>query len=143
MLPYREVADLEPRPGGDDELWATVTDAVRGRRRVFGPDGVNVGVNLGRPAGGSVPDHLHVHVVPRWTGDTNFMSSIANTQTMPEAWSTPPRKSATPGHPLRPTLVACSAMTDDVRDELPDDLDPSGSSAPTSSPTTAAGGGPA
>ena len=85
-LPYREVADLDLLT--DDEtadLWATVTDAVRVVRAVYRPDGLNVGLNLGRPAGGSVPDHLHVHVVPRWTGDSNFMSSIANTQTVPEA----------------------------------------------------------
>jgi diadenosine tetraphosphate (Ap4A) HIT family hydrolase len=86
VLPYREVADLDGLTGSESaELWATVTDAVRVARAVYRPDGMNVGLNLGRPAGGSVPTHLHVHVVPRWTGDSNFMSSIANTQTLPEA----------------------------------------------------------
>ena len=42
-------------------------------------------LNLGKPAGGSVSEHLHVHVVPRWTGDSNFMTAIANTRTLPEA----------------------------------------------------------
>ena len=54
-------------------------------KQAYPPEGINVGVNLGRPAGGSVSEHLHVHVVPRWTGDTNFMTAIANTRTLPEA----------------------------------------------------------
>ena len=86
VVPYREVADLDDL--GDEEtveLWATVTTAARVVRAVYRPDGMNVGLNLGRPAGGSIPTHLHVHVVPRWTGDSNFMSSIANTQTLPES----------------------------------------------------------
>lgn len=86
VVPYREVADLDGLTADEtSDLWATVTDAVRVVREVYAPDGLNVGLNLGRPAGGSVPDHLHVHVVPRWTGDSNFMSSIANTQTLPES----------------------------------------------------------
>ncbi len=86
VIPYREVADLDGLTQEETaDLWATVTDAVRVVRSVYAPDGLNVGLNLGRPAGGSVPDHLHVHVVPRWTGDSNFMSAISNTQTLPEA----------------------------------------------------------
>lgn len=86
VIPYREVADLELLDEAETvELWAAVTDAVRAVRRAFAPEGINVGVNLGRPAGGTVPEHLHVHVVPRWVGDSNFMTSIANTQTLPEA----------------------------------------------------------
>jgi ATP adenylyltransferase len=86
VVPYREVADLDGlTPVEAADLWATVTAAVGVVRRVYRPDGLNVGLNLGRPAGGSVPDHLHVHVVPRWTGDSNFMSAISNTQTLPEA----------------------------------------------------------
>lgn len=86
VVPYREVADLDGLTGIETtDLWATVTDAVRVVRSVYAPDGMNVGLNLGRPAGGSVPNHLHAHVVPRWTGDSNFMSAISNTQTLPEA----------------------------------------------------------
>ena len=86
VVPYSEVADLADLP--DDEvldLWHTVTEGVAVVRSAYQPDGMNVGVNLGRPAGGSVPTHLHVHVVPRWTGDSNFMSAVANTQTLPES----------------------------------------------------------
>ena len=85
VLPYHEVPNLEDLDADEaEELWATVTDAVRAIKTAYSPDGVNVGVNLGRPAGGSVSEHLHVHVVPRWTGDANFMTAIANTRTLPE-----------------------------------------------------------
>ena len=86
VLPYREVAALEDvDPGETQELWSTVTDAVRAVKAALEPGGVNVGLNLGRPAGGSVSEHLHVHVVPRWIGDANFMTTTANTRTLPEA----------------------------------------------------------
>lgn len=89
VLPYREVADIADLTSSEStELWAMVNEAVAAVRAVYRPEGVNVGFNLGRPAGGSVPTHLHAHVVPRWTGDSNFMSSIANTQTLPEALET-------------------------------------------------------
>jgi ATP adenylyltransferase len=85
ILPYREVGELEALDAAETaELWATVTDAVRAVKAAYRPEGVNVGVNLGRPAGGSVSEHLHVHVVPRWTGDANFMTAVANTRTLPE-----------------------------------------------------------
>jgi ATP adenylyltransferase len=86
VLPYREVGELEDLDREDAaELWRMVTDAVVALKQAYRPEGVNVGVNLGRPAGGSVSDHLHVHVVPRWTGDSNFMTATANTRTLPEA----------------------------------------------------------
>ena len=86
VLPYREVADLEDLTADETaELWTTVTDAVRAIKQTYAPEGVNVGINLGKPAGGSISEHLHVHVVPRWTGDTNFMTAVANTRTLPEA----------------------------------------------------------
>ena len=86
VLPYREVGELEVLTTGEAaELWTTVTAAVRAIKRAYSPEGINVGINLGRPAGGSVSEHLHVHVVPRWTGDANFMTAVANTRTLPEA----------------------------------------------------------
>ena len=86
VLPYREMPDLEDLTGDESsELWACVTDAVRAVKAAEHPGGVNVGINLGEPAGGSVRQHLHVHVVPRWYGDANFMTVVANTRTLPEA----------------------------------------------------------
>ena len=86
VMPYREIADLEDLEVDESaELWATVTDAVRAVKGAYHPGGVNVGINLGRPAGGSISEHLHVHVVPRWVGDGNFMTAVANTRTLPEA----------------------------------------------------------
>ena len=85
VLPYREVAaleDLDAQEAG--ELWPTVTDAVLALKAAYRPDGVNVGINLGEASGGSVSEHLHVHAVPRWVGDGNFMTSIANARTLPE-----------------------------------------------------------
>ena len=86
IIPYREVADLEALTIDETlELWATATAAVVALKTALRPTGVNVGVNLGQPAGGSVSSHLHVHVVPRWVGDANFMTVTANTRTLPEA----------------------------------------------------------
>jgi ATP adenylyltransferase len=86
ILPYREIANLEDLDSEESsELWATAIDAVRAVKSAYQPEGVNVGVNLGRASGGSVSEHLHVHVVPRWVGDGNFMTAIANTRLLPEA----------------------------------------------------------
>ena len=86
VLPYREISSLEDLTDDERiELWCVVTEAVRVLKAVMRPGGVNVGLNLGEPAGGSVRQHLHVHVVPRWNGDSNFMTATANTRTLPEA----------------------------------------------------------
>lgn len=85
VLPYREVADLESLdPGETAELWSTVTRGVAAVKRSHSPHALNVGINLGAPAGGSIAQHLHVHIVPRWEGDANFMTAVANTRTLPE-----------------------------------------------------------
>lgn len=85
VLPYREFADLEElSPEESADLWSTVTAAVAAVKRSHSPQALNVGINLGAPAGGSIAQHLHVHVVPRWEGDANFMTAVANTRTLPE-----------------------------------------------------------
>lgn len=85
VLPYRQVANLEDLTDAErDELWSTVRDATLAVKKAYAPAGMNVGLNLGTPAGGSVSQHLHVHIVPRWVGDTNFTVAIANTKVLSE-----------------------------------------------------------
>ncbi len=86
VLPRRAVAELSGLTDEEYvELWATVRDAVTAMETALDPGGVNVGVNLGRAAGAGIPGHLHVHVVPRWSGDTNFTTTVANVRVLPEA----------------------------------------------------------
>jgi ATP adenylyltransferase len=61
-----------------------VRKALAALRRAFEPEGFNVGANIGRPAGAGIPDHVHVHIVPRWNGDTNFMPVLAETKVVNE-----------------------------------------------------------
>lgn len=86
VLPNRAVADLEDlTPSEERELWATVRDAVVALKAALRCHGVNVGLNLGSVAGGSQSDHIHVHAVPRWQGDANFMSVASETRVIPVA----------------------------------------------------------
>lgn len=101
VLPNRAVADLAGLTGEEaTELWATVHDAVAAVRAAYQPDGVNVGLNLGSAAGAGVPDHLHVHVLPRWGADANFMTAVAETRVLPEPLAETYRKvtAAWPSH---------------------------------------------
>ena len=85
VLPYRHVADLEElSPQESGELMAFTQDALRAMRRVAAPHAFNVGLNLGTVAGGSLAEHLHQHVVPRWGGDANFITVIGATKTLPQ-----------------------------------------------------------
>ncbi|MBX3313543.1 MAG: HIT domain-containing protein [Actinobacteria bacterium] len=85
VLPQRAAPDLgDLTPEESAELWEGVRTAVAAIRTAYRPDGVNVGINLGAGAGAGVPDHLHVHCLPRWAGDTNFTTTIAETRVLPE-----------------------------------------------------------
>lgn len=70
------------------EIMALVQSAIRALNTVYRPDGFNVGVNQGRVAGAGVEEHLHIHVVPRWNGDTNFMPVLGDVRVLPEALET-------------------------------------------------------
>ena len=86
VLPRRAVAELgELAMDEHEELWSTVRDAGVAVQTALKPGGVNVGLNIGRAAGAGIPDHLHVHVVPRWSGDTNFTTTVANIRVLPES----------------------------------------------------------
>lgn len=91
VAPVRHVGEIDELTSGDStgfgelmELAAMVQRAVRAMRAAYAPDGMNVGVNLGRAGGAGVPGHVHVHVLARWSGDTNFMTAVGEVRVIPE-----------------------------------------------------------
>ena len=88
VVPRRHVGTLAALEAPElTELAELTRRAEIALTEVYQPQGLNVGMNLGRPAGAGVLDHLHVHLVPRWTGDTNFMSVVGNVRVLPEELS--------------------------------------------------------
>jgi ATP adenylyltransferase len=86
VAPYRHVGGLEELDDHESlELMRLAQRMIAALRRAMSPDGFNVGLNLGRVAGAGFADHLHLHIVPRWDGDTNFMPVLAGTNVMPQA----------------------------------------------------------
>lgn len=84
--PYRHVAELEALEHAElGELMEQAQRAVVALRDVMAPDGLNIGLNIGAVAGAGFADHLHLHIVPRWQGDTNFMPVLAGTRVLPQA----------------------------------------------------------
>src|SRR5207247_3400928 len=85
VVPDRHVATLEASTADERlELMTFTRYAEMALTEAYSPQGINIGMNLGRPAGAGVVDHLHVHLVPRWHGDTNFMSVIGHVRVRPE-----------------------------------------------------------
>jgi len=85
VVPYRRVSELEDLTDAESsELMAFTQKAIRVIKAVSSPDGFNVGLNLGRSAGGSLAEHLHMHVVPRWSGDANFITIVGETKVIPQ-----------------------------------------------------------
>lgn len=85
IVPYEHTSELSSiSKETSDELMDLAKHAQALLRDVYHPDGFNLGMNLGRAAGAGVADHLHLHLLPRWTGDTNFMSAVGDTRVLPE-----------------------------------------------------------
>jgi ATP adenylyltransferase len=85
VVSRRHVADLgDLEPAEHDALWRLARDSLGRLRSAVSPDGVNLGVNSGQAAGAGIADHLHVHLVPRWLGDTNFVPVLADVRVLPE-----------------------------------------------------------
>ena len=86
LLPVRHVDGLGQLTAEESQaLWEATTDAVAAIEAAYHPDGMNLGANLGRAGGAGIPGHLHLHALPRWSGDTNFMTSVAGVRVMPES----------------------------------------------------------
>jgi ATP adenylyltransferase len=81
VAPYKHTGKLEELDADDGrELILATSLGVQALRKAFHPDGFNVGMNIGRVAGAGIADHVHMHIVPRWSGDTNFMPVLADTK---------------------------------------------------------------
>jgi diadenosine tetraphosphate (Ap4A) HIT family hydrolase len=89
VLPRRHLGRLDELTTPEaDRLFALVRQATAALERAYRPDGFNVGLNLGRAGGAGIPHHLHAHVLPRWNGDTSFMTSIVETRVLSESLGT-------------------------------------------------------
>ncbi len=86
VAPFSHQASLELlEPADRAEVIELVSQCIVILRKVYNPQGFNVGANLGKAAGAGVPNHVHLHIVPRWNGDTNFMSTIGDARVLPES----------------------------------------------------------
>lgn len=85
VVPYQHLPSLEGLdPGTLTEMMELAVSSTRVLEKVYNAQGFNIGINLGEAAGAGITDHVHLHVVPRWFGDTNFMSSLGQTRVLPE-----------------------------------------------------------
>ncbi len=85
-VPYEHQPSLEAiQPETRAEMMELTSQAIQVLRQAYTPQGFNIGINIGHVAGAGIADHVHMHVVPRWGGDTNFMSSLADTRVLPES----------------------------------------------------------
>ena len=88
VAPRRHVADLEKLTTSELlALWTMVKELVAALKKIFRPAGFNIGINIGKEAGAGIDQHLHIHIVPRWTGDTNFMPVCSSTKVISQSLS--------------------------------------------------------
>jgi len=89
IAPFAHVGELDSAPKEvTDEMMDLAKHCETALREVYHPDGLNLGMNLGRAAGAGIADHIHLHIMPRWAGDTNFMTTVGETRVLPEDLST-------------------------------------------------------
>jgi ATP adenylyltransferase len=89
IAPYEHLSNpTEVRPQVLEEMMELFQRSLKALSAVYKPDGFNMGMNLGRVAGAGVEEHFHLHIVPRWNGDTNFMATLAETRVIPEDFQT-------------------------------------------------------
>ncbi|OPY12681.1 MAG: AP-4-A phosphorylase [Syntrophus sp. PtaB.Bin001] len=85
IIPFRHINSLDQLlPEERLEIFMLLDISVRVLKESMNPDGFNIGINLGRAAGAGIDDHIHIHVVPRWNGDTNFMSVVGDIRVIPD-----------------------------------------------------------
>lgn len=93
IIPYAHLGEFDSAPKETTDELMDLTKLCQGAlREVYRPQGYNLGMNLGRPAGAGIVGHIHMHIMPRWTGDTNFMSTVGETRVIPEDLPTTYRK---------------------------------------------------
>ena len=86
VIPFKHVASLEELdPATRADMIELTSQSISVLQKIYHPQGFNMGANIGQAAGAGLPGHIHIHIVPRWGGDTNFMSTLGDTRVLPEA----------------------------------------------------------
>ncbi|MCM8817963.1 MAG: HIT domain-containing protein [Candidatus Omnitrophica bacterium] len=86
ISPIRHIKNIEDLSNEEfHEIWNLIVSSIRALKKILKPEGFNIGLNIGKVSGAGLEDHLHIHIVPRWQGDTNFMPVISNTKVIPQS----------------------------------------------------------
>jgi len=87
VVPVRHIANLSDLSRDESmDIFSNLTLSEQVIKKNYKPDGINIGINLGKAAGAGIDEHLHIHLVPRWSGDANYMTSVADTRVIPESF---------------------------------------------------------